>query len=195
MQRPCWHPKSFNSLENLGQIRHERGLEVITDGVTCGGSHGAVSPQLAVLAQTASLGGSFIGRRILGFGQREQSLNFHFSPCLLPIYVRALIPHWKKKQNKTEKNPTKSLLRMLGENYQARRGINRSHFEMQEMSWVEGSTAGVGASGGDWGESPRFLFSQRSQAEVWWLPWAGLCTQPVREEQSSSFPAHMEKNI
>lgn len=35
----------------------------------------------------------------MGFGQREQSLNFHFAlnPCLLPIYVRALIPCWKKK--------------------------------------------------------------------------------------------------
>lgn len=104
--------------------------------MTRGGDHRAVAPRLAELAQTARLGESFIGRRILGFGQREQSLNSHFTlnPSLLPIYVRALIPCWKKN----------TTLRMLGGDYQARGGISRSPFGGAEngLGWGTHSRSG-----------------------------------------------------
>lgn len=146
-----------------------------------------MAPRLAGLAQTVSLRESFIGRRILGFGQREQSLNFHFtlSPCLLPIYVRALTPCWKKKP----------FLRMLGENCQARGGIIRSPFWGAEdgLGWGTHNQSGYG-----WGfgmKAQDFCSPKGSQTGVSRLPGVRLCTQLAREEQSSSFPAHMEKNI
>ena len=128
-----------------------------------------MGPRGRGLAPTAGLGEGFTGRRVLGFGQREESLNFHFtlSPCVLPIDVRALRPRWGKSD----------FVRILGREASARPLLGSG-------GWVGmGDPQPVWVPVVVWGESPRFLF-WRSQAGVSWLPRAGLCTHPASQRGS-----------